>query len=75
MVIFDVKKFAEALDAARFKRRIAWKDVALEAGVSASTLCRIIMNKHPNADSLARLITWLKQPFENFISQSRSEKG
>lgn len=48
-----------ALDRQRRRRRMQWRAVAAEAGVSASTLTRIGQGKRPDADGLVRLLDWL----------------
>lgn len=48
-----------ALDRARRARHRRWRDVAIESGVSPSTLTRIGQFKRPDADGLVRLLTWL----------------
>ena len=72
-VSFDIEAFACALDTKRFKDRMTWRDVAIAAGVSPSTACRIIQRKRPDVDSLAKLLTWLKQPFEQFITEEQNQ--
>ena len=55
---FDAEAFYAALDSQRHSRRLNWKQVAREAGISASTLTRIAQGKRPDVDSLAALLTW-----------------
>jgi transcriptional regulator with XRE-family HTH domain len=44
---FDVEAFFAALDAHRQAKKLTWKQVAPETGVSASTLTRIAQGKKP----------------------------
>lgn len=55
---FDAGTFYEALDSVRQARRLNWKQVAAESGVSASTLTRMAQGKRPDVDGLAALVAW-----------------
>ncbi len=55
---FDSDGFYEALDAVRQAKRLNWKQVASESGVSASTLTRMAQGKRPDVDGLAALSAW-----------------
>ena len=52
---FDVAALHAAMDSHRRSRRLAWKDVAAESGVSASTLTRLSQGRQPDVNSLAAL--------------------
>jgi transcriptional regulator with XRE-family HTH domain len=55
---FDTSTFVAALDAQRRSRSMTWRDVASEAGVSASTLTRMLQGRRPDVDGLAALLSW-----------------
>ena len=55
---FDSSAFYEALDAERRARSITWRQVAIESGVSASTLTRMAQGRRPDVDGLAALASW-----------------
>jgi transcriptional regulator with XRE-family HTH domain len=55
---FDAETFYGALDSARQARRLNWKQVAAQSGVSASTLTRMAQGKRPDVDGLAALAAW-----------------
>lgn len=55
---FDAEAFYRALDAERIARKINWKQVAADSGVSASTLTRMAQGKRPDVDGLAALASW-----------------
>jgi transcriptional regulator with XRE-family HTH domain len=55
---FDTEGFYEALDSVRQARRLNWKQVAAESGVSASTLTRMAQGRRPDVDGLAALAAW-----------------
>ena len=65
--VFDGQGFYQAIDAERSSRKINWKQVAEESGVSASTLTRIAQGKKPDVDSLSALIAWSGLDSDNFI--------
>lgn len=57
---FDVVKFADALEAARWRRRISWRQVAREAGVTPNITTRLTRHRRPpDVDGLVRLLAWL----------------
>ena len=64
---FDNDAFYAALDSAREARGLTWKQLASEAGVSASTLTRIGQGRRPDVDSFAALVVWAGLPTEGFI--------
>jgi len=67
---FDNVGFFSALDAQRAAKRMNWKQVAAESGVSASTLTRLAQGKRPDVDGLAALLKWSGLKAESFISQA-----
>lgn len=64
---FDVAALHAALDAQRRSRRLTWKDVATESGVSASTLTRLSQGRQPDVNSLASLTAWLGMSADHFM--------
>jgi transcriptional regulator with XRE-family HTH domain len=71
---FDVGAFHAALDSQRLAMELTWKDVAAEAGVSASTLTRMSQGKRPDVDGLAALLRWSGLQAEMFIRDTGAEK-
>lgn len=68
MKCFDNEKFAKHLYDATWQNHLKYRDVAKEAGVSPSTVCRIVAHhKSPDVDSLAKLLDWLNMEFEDYI--------
>ena len=65
--IFDAEGFFDALEAERESRELTWKEVAGEAGVSASTLTRMGQGRRPDVDSLAALARWAGLNADEFI--------
>jgi transcriptional regulator with XRE-family HTH domain len=65
---FDVSALYSALDCERMARRLNWKEVSAESGVSASTLSRLSKGGRPDVDSLAALTGWLGLPADRFMA-------
>ena len=57
-----------ALDAERRAREISWRQLALEAGVSPSTLTRMQQGKSPDVNTFSALTSWLNVPAERIYS-------
>lgn len=70
---FDAEGFYAALDAQRQGRKITWKKVADESGVSASTLTRLAQGKRPDVDSMASLIGWSGLSADSFVTFSEEK--
>jgi transcriptional regulator with XRE-family HTH domain len=71
---FDNEAFFAALDAERISRKMHWKAVAAEAGVSASTLTRIGQGRRPDVDSFAALTSWAGLASEDFIRRAAEDQ-
>lgn len=69
---FDTPAFYAALDSQRIAKRLTWKDVAAEAGVSASTLTRMSQGRRPDIDGLACLLAWSGLDANDFIKKTRT---
>ena len=67
LVKFNVDAMVMALDIKRKAVCLDWAGVADEAGVSASTICRICAGKNPDANSLAKLVSWSGVDFNHLI--------
>jgi transcriptional regulator with XRE-family HTH domain len=71
---FDHETFFAALDAERISRKMHWKAVAGQAGVSASTLTRIGQGRRPDVDSFAALTSWAGLDPEDFFRRSTDDE-
>ena len=71
---FDVSALHAALDSERRSRRLVWKDVATESGISASTLTRLSQGRQPDVNSLAALVSWLGMSADHFMGSRSSEE-
>jgi transcriptional regulator with XRE-family HTH domain len=69
----DVPGLYEALDAERKARKLSWRQVAAEAGVSPSLLSRMAKNNRPDLESFAALVLWLGVPAEQFMRDLEDE--
>jgi len=67
---FDAEGFYEALDSARQAKKLNWKQVAAESGVSASTLTRMAQGKRPDIDGLAALCAWSGLDADDYVRSS-----
>ncbi|MBF6138094.1 helix-turn-helix transcriptional regulator [Nocardia otitidiscaviarum] len=63
----DVAVLRTALDVARQARGLSWRDLAAQAGVSASTLTRLSKGHRPDVDGFAALVQWIGVPAERFM--------
>jgi transcriptional regulator with XRE-family HTH domain len=70
---FDAAAFFAALDAQRRSTKKTWKQVAGEAGLSASTLTRLAQGHRPDIDGLASLLSWSGLDAETFIRDPEDE--
>ena len=64
---FDVNALHAAMDSERRTRRLTWKEVAAQSGVSASTLTRLSQGRQPDVNSLAALTAWLGISADHFM--------
>lgn len=69
---FDTAAFYSALDGARQARKLNWKQVAGETGISASTLTRMAQGKRPDVDGLAALAAWSGLAADDFVRATSS---
>lgn len=69
---FDTEAFYAALDAQRRGRKLTWKGVAGESGVSASTLTRMAQGRRPDLDGLAKLCGWSGLSADDFIRRDNA---
>jgi transcriptional regulator with XRE-family HTH domain len=68
---FDSDAFYEALENIRNIKKLTWRKVADQAGVSASTLTRMAQGKRPDVDSMAALAAWSNLNVDNYILGDR----
>lgn len=66
----DIQALYAALDGKRQARRLSWRDVAQELGISPSTFTRLAQQRRPDVDTFASLVKWLAVPAESFMRSS-----
>ncbi|MGH3766263.1 MAG: helix-turn-helix domain-containing protein [Pseudonocardiaceae bacterium] len=71
---FDADAFYAALDAVRQSRRLNWKQVSAESGVSASTLTRMAQGRRPDVDGLAALLAWSGLDADDYVRSADEER-
>jgi hypothetical protein len=71
---FDADAFYAALDSVRQSRRLNWKQVSAESGVSASTLTRMSQGKRPDVDGLAALVAWSGLDADNYVRSEDAQR-
>jgi transcriptional regulator with XRE-family HTH domain len=64
-----------ALDAARQQRKLSWRGLAAEIGVSPSLLSRLGNGLKPDTDGFATIVAWLKLPAEQFFEREGAESA
>jgi transcriptional regulator with XRE-family HTH domain len=67
---FNIGAFYRTLDAAVRLRKLNWKQVATETGVSQATLTRMAQGKRPDSPSLAVLSAWAGINPSDFVSSA-----
>lgn len=72
-VTFDNEAFFSALNAERLSRKLTWKEVALQAGVQASTLTRMGDGKNPDVNGFTALLSWSGLKAEDFIPSESAD--
>lgn len=71
---FDAEAFYAALDGVRHTRKLTWKQVAAESGVSASTLTRMAQGKRPDVDGLAALVAWSGLDADTYLRSANEQR-
>lgn len=64
---FDYRTLFKALDAQRKLRRISWRQMSVETGVSVSTLMATQRGGPMEADGVRAMVAWLGRAPEHFV--------
>jgi transcriptional regulator with XRE-family HTH domain len=72
---FDAAGFYSALERAVRARKVTWKEVGAETGVSPTTLTRMGQGRRPDAASLAALSAWAGINPANYVPSVRRHTG
>ncbi|MDE3206942.1 MAG: helix-turn-helix transcriptional regulator [Acidobacteriota bacterium] len=70
--VLDLEGFVAALDAHRKAKGCSWKRVAVESGVSASSITRMTQGRRPDVDTLASLALWASLDVNRYFLRSDS---
>ena len=70
MIRFHPPALSAALDAERTLRGLAWRTVAAETGVAASTIRRLASPGRCEVDGILALTSWLGRRIEDFTRES-----
>jgi transcriptional regulator with XRE-family HTH domain len=65
---FDSDGFYKAIERTVRSRKVTWRDVGTETGVSSTTLTRMGQGRRPDAASLAALSAWAGVNPANYIA-------
>jgi len=63
----NVPALYAALDAVREHRKLSWRQLAREVGVSPSTFSRLANRQKPDVDAFLAMVRWLSVPAERFM--------
>ena len=69
----NVSGLYAALDAVREHRKLSWRQMAREVGVSPSTFSRLANKQKPDVDAFLAMVRWLKVPAERFMIDEEDE--
>lgn len=67
----DVQALYAALDGKRQSKRLSWREVAQELGISPSTFTRLAQQRRPDVDTFASLVKWVGIPAESFMRSTQ----
>jgi transcriptional regulator with XRE-family HTH domain len=72
---FDARALYAALDAERRTRGLSWQQVAIETGVSATTLTRTKQGGRLEVDGTLAMVRWLGRTIESFTYAAIRSEG
>lgn len=64
----NVSGLYAALDAVREHKKLSWRQLAREVGVSPSTFSRLANKQKPDVDAFVAMVRWLSVPAERFMT-------
>jgi transcriptional regulator with XRE-family HTH domain len=71
---FDGAAFFAALDAQRQAKKLTWRQVAEQSGVSTSTLTRMSQGKLPDVQGLAALSAWAGLDTDAYVRREKQQQ-
>lgn len=72
--LLDLDSLVGTLDSERKVRGLSWRQLAMQAQVSPSTLTRMQQGKSPDVNTFTALTKWLNIPAERFYSAEVTQK-
>lgn len=63
----DVSALYGALDSKRAARKMSWRQLADELGLSSSVFSRLAKGRRPDFESYIQMTGWLGVPLESFV--------
>jgi len=72
--VLQLEALVAALDSERQARELSWRQLAAQAGVSASTLTRMQQGKAPDVNTFSALTSWLDISAERFYTEVGPER-
>ena len=63
----DARALKDSLDQVRIQRKLSWRQLAGEIGVTPSLLSRLRNGYKPDAEGFMTLVRWLGVPAERFL--------
>ena len=63
----DARALKDSLDQVRMQRKLSWRQLAGEIGVTPSLLSRLRNGYKPDAEGFMTLVRWLGVPAERFL--------
>jgi transcriptional regulator with XRE-family HTH domain len=72
---FDGAAFFAALDAQRQAKKLTWRKVAEQSGVSTSTLTRMSQGKLPDVQGLAALSAWAGLDTDAYVRRAGQKEA
>ena|SRR5258708_18185284 len=71
---FDSQLFSAMIQARLHQKKISAREAARNAGVSASTMSRLINGDAPDMDTFSLMVKWLEIDANVFLNSSRDAK-
>jgi transcriptional regulator with XRE-family HTH domain len=72
MIRFDSAALYAALDKKRKECSLSWKEVAMQAGVSPSTISNTRKGSRMEVDGMLALVYWIGVPVESFVKETKT---
>lgn len=71
----DEARFLRAVERKRTEAKLSWRELGRRLNLSASTLTRLARGRRPDLDTFLRLLAWLGEPADRFITVEGSAES